>query len=166
MYLDPPQLPIAMQEFEAPLVKPDEPGAWTYLVVPFSVEDVYGTRAQLKVLGSIDDCEFQGTLMPRGDGTHFLVVKAAIREKIQKGSGDSVQVRLEKDDGKREIECPSDFELALKLQPAAEAQFKTLTYSHKKEYIDWIEGAKRASTRQNRILKAVQKLSNQEKLNS
>ena len=36
--------------------------------------------------------------------------------------------------------------------------FEALSYSHKKEYVDWIDGAKRAATRERRIAKAQEML--------
>jgi uncharacterized protein YdeI (YjbR/CyaY-like superfamily) len=33
--------------------------------------------------------------------------------------------------------------------------FATLSYSHKKEYVDWIESAKKPETRASRIEKAI-----------
>ena len=38
-----------MKIFSAVLVKPEEPGTWTYLVVPFSGPEAFGTRAQVRV---------------------------------------------------------------------------------------------------------------------
>ncbi|MBN8589496.1 MAG: DUF1905 domain-containing protein [Rhodothermia bacterium] len=147
-----------MHTFTAELIRPDDPGTWTFIVMPFNVEETYGVRSQFKVRGTINEVEFAGTLMPRGDGTHFLVVKQALREKIGKEKGDTVAVFLEPDTGTREVTIPSDVELALKLKPEALTTFNALSYSHKKEYIDWIESAKRAKTRQNRILKMLEKL--------
>lgn len=42
------------------------------------------------------------------------------------------------------------------------AYFETLAYSHRKEYIQWIEDAKKEETRINRISKAIEKLSAKE----
>lgn len=153
-----------MHTFTAELIRPEDPGTWTFIVMPFSVEETYGVRSQFKVRGIIDEVEFAGTLMPHGDGTHFLVIKQALREKIGKEKGDFVQVELEPDSGLREVTIPADLDLALKLKPEALTRFNTLAYSHKKEYIDWIEGAKRASTRQNRIIKTLEKIELGERL--
>ena len=38
-----------MKSFDAVLVKPEQPGTWTYLVVPFSVPEAFGTRPQVRV---------------------------------------------------------------------------------------------------------------------
>ena len=47
---------------------------------------------------------------------------------------------------------PAD--LAAALDPDARAFLDSLSYTHRKEYVRWIEEAKRAETRQARIEKA------------
>ncbi|XEC93130.1 YdeI/OmpD-associated family protein [Paenibacillus tarimensis] len=53
---------------------------------------------------------------------------------------------------------PEDLLTALADAPQAKAIFDKLAPSHKKEYIKWIEGAKRAETRSSRIVKTIEKL--------
>lgn len=55
-------------------------------------------------------------------------------------------------------EMPADLAAALRRAPAALAFFEQLAPSHRKEYIRWIEGAKKPETRQRRIMRAVEML--------
>ena len=78
------------QEFEITLLKPpDIDGA--YFIVPFDVPEVYGTKAQVKVRGTIDGYPYRGSIANMGEG-HCMVVKKEIREVIGKSSGDTVKV--------------------------------------------------------------------------
>jgi uncharacterized protein YdeI (YjbR/CyaY-like superfamily) len=57
--------------------------------------------------------------------------------------------------GKRKLTVPSDLEAALKKNPKAKKTFDDFSYSHKKEYVEWITDAKRAETRQRRLTTAI-----------
>jgi uncharacterized protein YdeI (YjbR/CyaY-like superfamily) len=40
----------------------------------------------------------------------------------------------------------------------ARTKFDALSFSHQREYVTWIEGAKRADTRQRRVAETVERL--------
>ncbi|WP_017598699.1 DUF1905 domain-containing protein [Nocardiopsis lucentensis] len=78
--------------FTQKIIKEDNSG-WACVIVPDSGE-FFGTRKAVKVAGTMDDQEFQATMLPMGDGTHMLPVKAALRKKLGKDLGDEITVRL------------------------------------------------------------------------
>ncbi len=55
-------------------------------------------------------------------------------------------------------EMPADLAEALRKAPAALAFFEQLAPSHRKEYVRWVEEAKKPETRQRRVEKAVEML--------
>jgi uncharacterized protein YdeI (YjbR/CyaY-like superfamily) len=61
---------------------------------------------------------------------------------------------LELDTEPREVDVPADLEAAL--DGEAKAAFERMSYTHRKEYADWIEEAKRPETRARRVGKAVE----------
>ena len=61
---------------------------------------------------------------------------------------------LELDIDPREVDVPADLEAAF--DDEARAAFEQMSYTHRKEYADWIEEAKRSETRERRIAKAVE----------
>jgi hypothetical protein len=84
-----------IKQFTAKLQKSPAKGGWTYVVMPGSAK-FFGTKGLVKIQGRIDGHPFKSSFMARGDGTHKLPVRAAIREKIGKDVGDRVVVRLDK----------------------------------------------------------------------
>jgi len=65
---------------------------------------------------------------------------------------------MQKDDEERKVTIPDDLAAALQAKPAIQAIFEKLSYSHQKQYVEWIESAKQAATRQNRIFKTIEML--------
>jgi uncharacterized protein YdeI (YjbR/CyaY-like superfamily) len=53
--------------------------------------------------------------------------------------------------GNRELTVPDELAAALRKNKKALAVFEAFSYSHKKEYVEWITEAKREETRQKRI---------------
>jgi len=150
--------------FEAILIRPEGVGTWTYLNIPLDASKTFSAKGQVKVKGMINGYPFQSTALPMGDGTHYLVVGKSIRDQIQVAQGDRVQVFLELDTKERQVVIPDDLMQALVNQPLAKDSFEKLSNSHKKEYVNWILGARKETTRQRRIETAIELLSHGKKL--
>ncbi len=58
-----------------------------------------------------------------------------------------------------EIVVPDDLGAALRKNKRAATAFENFSYSHRKEYVDWITGAKRDETRSRRLATAIEWLS-------
>ncbi|ULL13606.1 DUF1905 domain-containing protein [Paenibacillus sp. H1-7] len=148
-----------MHIFTSRLIRPEGTGTWTYLDVPFDVEQAFGSRSQVKVKGTVNGVPYRGTLMPHGNGTHYMVVNQSLRDSAGVEAGDMAEVEMEQDKETRTVDVPDDLRAALQMAaPSLLEPFLRLSYSHQKEYIDWIESAKKADTRSRRIEKAVELL--------
>jgi len=141
------------KRFRAVLVKDDETEG-TGIAMPFDVQKEFGTRGRVPVRGTINGFAFRSTLSPYG-GVHYLPVNKALREGAKAKAGDTVTVVLERDEEPRMVTPPPDFAKALKANKAAEAAWEKLSYSHRREYAEAIEEAKKPETRARRIEQAV-----------
>jgi hypothetical protein len=141
-------------KFEAELLSRGPGGAWTYIEYPFRAQEVFGRKGQVPVRVILNGFAFRNSLMPRA-GVHILGVGKDVLAGAAATPGDTVHVELALDDAPRTVTVPADLETALRRAPAAAKSFAAFSYSHKKEYVDWIESAKKPETRANRIEKAV-----------
>jgi Bacteriocin-protection, YdeI or OmpD-Associated/Domain of unknown function (DUF1905) len=91
-------------------------------------------------------------------GRYFLGLRKDIVRASGATSGSMAQVSVELDKEPRDVQLPSDLAAALAPVPEAKATFDGLAFTHRKEYVRWVEGAKREETRRARIVKAVSML--------
>jgi len=132
-------------------------GGGAFVEVPFNVEEAFGAKKP-KVKALIEGVPYRGLLVRMGGDHHLLIVLKGIREQIGKTFGDEIQVTVEPDLEERVIEIPKDLMKELKKDKEARAFFDKLSYTHRKEYVNWVTEAKKEETRQNRIIKTIEML--------
>ncbi len=128
-----------------------------YVRVPFDVEKVYG-RKRVKVVATFNGAVYRGSIVGIGGPAHILPILKAIRKEIGKDVGDTVKVTVREDSEPRVVVPPKDFASAMKGSPRAAAFFRALSYTRQREYVKWIEDAKRPQTRASRIERSVKML--------
>jgi hypothetical protein len=133
-------------------------GGGAYVEFPFDTKEVFGISGRIPVVVHIDGEHYRGSMVRMETTCHLVPVVKAIRENINKGDGDSVFVTVELDDQPRVIEPPEDLQDAFEDDKAAWKAFKKLAYTHQREYVKWIEEAKRSETRIRRIKETIRKL--------
>jgi hypothetical protein len=132
-------------------------GGGAFVEVPFDVEEALGSKRP-KVKAMIEGVPYRGILTRMGGDHHLLIILKEIREQIGKTFGDEVKITVEPDTEPRLIELPAELKKAFQMEKGAKAFFDKLSYTHQREYVMWINEAKREETRQNRIAKAVEML--------
>jgi hypothetical protein len=132
-------------------------GGGAFVEVPFDVEEAFGSKRP-KVKAMIEGVPYRGILTRMGGEHHLLIILKEIREQIGKTFGDEVKISVEPDTKPRLIEIPKDLTKELKKDKEAKAFFDKLSYTHQREYVTWINEAKREETRQNRVVKTIDML--------
>lgn len=125
--------------------------------VPLDVEKTFGTRARVPVRGTINGFPFRTSIAPMG-GRHIMVVNRHLRAGAGVRGGDTVSVVMERDTEPRVVTPPPDFARAINANEDARAAWDKLSYTHKREYAEHVEEAKRPETRQRRIERSVAQL--------
>lgn len=138
-------------------------GGWTFARIPEILQNKQNPFGWVTVKGSIDGYEIRNyKLMPMGNGSLFLPVKAAIRKVIGKKEGDYVTVILFPDNDP--VTIPQEMLDCLRDEPLAYKHFLEMTTAQQKHYVDWVYAVKKESTRIDRIATAIQRISNGLKL--
>lgn len=129
----------------------------TGLQVPDDVVTSLSAGKRPPVRVTVGNHTYRTTVAPM-DGAFWVPLAAENREAAGVGVGaeDEVDVRIELDDAPREVAVPDD--LAAALDEAARTTFDRLSYTHRKEWVRWVEEAKKPETRATRIEKAVASL--------
>jgi len=117
---------------------------------PFDVFEVFQRKGRVPVKGTINGFPFRSSLMNMGEG-HMMVVNAQLRAGAHCKGGDTVDVIMELDEDKRTIEVPAYLKKIINSDAKAKAFWPKLSFTHQKEYVREIEGAKRPETREKRI---------------
>ncbi len=153
------------ERFAATLVGRGPGGAWVYLPIPAGVPAALGAgRGRVPVHGTINGFAFRSSLLPEGDGTFSLAINKAMQAGAHAKPGDLVEVELERDTAERSVTVPPELEAELDRNDAALAAFKKLSYSHRKEYADWVASAKKPETRLERARKTTDMVCAQRRL--
>jgi len=132
-------------------------GGGACVEVPFDAERVFGSKRP-KVKALIEGVPYRGLLVRMGGPNHMLIILKGIREQIGKTFGDEIKVSVEIDTEERVITAPEELKRLFKSEKVAKANFEKLSYTHQREYVIWINEAKKAETRQNRIAKTIEML--------
>jgi len=123
---------------------------WAALKPPFDVVTVFQRKGRVPVKGTINGFPFRSSLMNMGDG-HMMVVNAQLRAGAKCKGGDTVDVLMELDEEKRTVEVPAYLKKIIAGDAKAKDAWPKLSFTHQKEYVREIEGAKRPETREKRI---------------
>lgn len=124
----------------------------TGLPVPADILSKLGTSKRPAVLVTIGGHSYRTTVASMG-GRFLVPLSAQNRTAAGVSAGDEVEVEIASDAAPREVVLPDDLASALESDERARQFFDWLSYTHRKEYVRWIEDAKTTDTRAKRIEK-------------
>jgi hypothetical protein len=122
----------------------------TGLPVPDDLVDSLGSGKRPKVVVTVAGYRYRTTVAPMG-GRYLVPLSAEHRSAAGVAAGDEVEVDLELDMAPRVVEVPADLAAELSQDARASGYFDGLAYSHRKEWVRWIEEAKKPETRRARL---------------
>ena len=124
----------------------------TGIPIPDEVIEAIGASKRPPVTVTVNGHTYRTTAVRMG-GRYLVPLSAEHREAAGLAAGDAVTVDIAPDTAPREVDLPAD--LAEAMDAAARATYDGLSYTHRKEWVRWVEEAKRPETRATRIEKTV-----------
>jgi hypothetical protein len=144
---------VTTQRFDTVLARY---GTRTVIVLPFDPNRVWGVKERHYVGGTVNACGVRGRLDSNGT-EYFLSLGPAWRRSTALDAGTKVTVALFPE-GPQSEGVASDIGDALDAEPEAKAFFDALASFYRKNYVRWIESAKRPETRSARVAEMVKLL--------
>ena len=103
---------------------------------------------------TVNGVTFAGRIGRRG-GQNLVGFSKQARTDVGAEPGQRIRVTIELDEQPREVEVPAELAAALDAEPAARSAFDALAFTHRKEYVRWVEEAKKPETRERRVRETV-----------
>ena len=126
----------------------------TGIAVPDEVVTALDAGRRPPVTVTVGGHSYRTTVASRG-GRFLVPLSAENRAAAGVAAGDEVEVEVVGDAAPRQIAVPDDLAQALAADPTAAAFFDGLAPSHRKEWLRWVEDAKKAETRASRLAKTL-----------
>ena len=124
-------------------------GAMCFIPVPFDPKAVFGkVRAPVKV--TLNGYKYRSTIAAMG-GVTCIPLRKSNREAAGLNGGETLIAKIELDTEVREVLVPADLERELEANKGTREKWQTLSYTHKREHVEAIEGAKKEETRARRL---------------
>jgi hypothetical protein len=137
-------------------VKLRRDGATCHVPVPFDAKAAFG-KVRAPVTVTLNGYTFRSTIFSMG-GEVFVPLRQSHREAAGLEGDETLTVKIALDTATREVDVPADLSKALKANRAAAQRWDTLSYTHRREHVEAIVGAKKPETRARRIEKTVHAL--------
>lgn len=142
----------------APTIQPAGPAGGSALIhlPPFSPQALGRGRKPVSV--NLNGHLYRTSVFPEDKTRQYMVINAEMRAAANLSHGQVIAASLAPDREPRSVELPADFAAALSVAPGAADRFAGLALSHQREYVQWIEEAKRPETRARRIEESIRKI--------
>ena len=129
----------------------------TGVEVPAKVVEGLRSTKRPAVRATINGYTYRSSIAPMG-GTFMLGISQDVREQAHVQAGDTIDVDVELDSEKRDVEVPPELAKALARDAKAKKYFDSLSYSRKATLVNPIANGKTPETRERNLAKAMTEL--------
>lgn len=154
---------VKKQTFETEILDAQNGMDAAFIKIPFDVKSVFGSmRPKVKALfdGKV---VYRGLLVRMQTPFYMLLLRKDVRAELGKNIGDTIQVVIDLDTEPRVVEVPEILKKELNREPEIQQFFSSLSFTHQKEYVNFVSEAKKDETKHRRIDKVLQMLRDKKK---
>lgn len=144
--------------YEGVLERFEGKGGWHYVSFPYNVAEEFGKRVSVRVQCTFNGLAVDRSLMPKGDGTHMLVLSTDMRRKAGLRVGNRVDVTVILHDEPDKVDLPEEMQLGFDMAPEAFDAWNELPVNLRRGLCDYVNTGKRAETREQRAGMLIQRL--------
>ncbi len=123
----------------------------------YAQRQALGGGVRIPIRGTVNGTPFSTTGFRMGSFTG-IAFRQSVQHAAGIGPGQPVVLDLERDTTERVVDVPASLAEALAADPVARAAYDGMSFTHQREYAEWVRDAKRQETRNRRVAKAVQLL--------
>jgi uncharacterized protein YdeI (YjbR/CyaY-like superfamily) len=149
---------LTLKTFDAILTRSGNMLHWVIIKIPFRVASVWGVRGQLRVKGDINGFAFRTSLLPTGDGHHFMIVNKQMQKGGRTSPGMEARFRMEPDTEKRAVPAAPEIDRVLRQSKPVQKFYQSLSASMKNDIARFVGSAKQAATRLRRAEQLAERL--------
>jgi hypothetical protein len=131
----------------------DTPETLFAIPLPFDPKAIFG-KNRVPVVVTINGYSYRTTVTHMG-GPPWLPLRQSNRDAAGIEPGVPVEVVVALDEEERTVAVPDDLAAALAALSGGRETWDRLSFTHRREHVEGIEGAKKPETRQKRVEKAV-----------
>ena len=117
--------------------------------VPFDPKEIFG-KIRAPVVVQIGGFSYRSTIAAMG-GPYFIPLRKSNREAAGVEIGHEIEVTVTLDETPRTVELPDDLEKQIRPIAGGVEAWEKASYTHRREYVEAINTAKRPETREKRI---------------
>lgn len=145
--------------FTAPMQRMDGDFHWHYLEFPHDVMELFGTKGNVRVKGTINGVAVDRALMPTKSGFHIIIVGGDIRKaaKLRK-MGDLANVEVWLNTAPEKLDLPEELAETLAFLPEMKAAWDQLKPGMRRSRCYWIGSGKTVPTRAKRVAELLKRL--------
>jgi len=130
-----------------------------YLFVPSSVVEKLGGKLSVRLFCTVNDkLTFQCGLVALGNGNAYITINLARMKKLKLKTGDTVSVKLEKDDSEYGVTMSEELETVLMQDEEGFRRFQQLTPGMKRYIIQYANAVKNPQLKIDRSLMMIHNL--------